>query len=96
MDQALKSALDKYNGKLGLTTSQKPSITSKILLGAAICIAVVLVFSVFVKYEFLGAEHVWSEIKDISVGEQTIGSIINNLGEDLSVVISQSNENEQA
>ena len=96
MDQALKSALEKYNGKLGLATSQRPTMISKIFLGVAICIGLVLVFSVFVKYDFLGAENVWSEIKDISVGEQTIGSIINNLSEDFSVAISQNNKNMQA
>ncbi len=96
MDQALKSALDKYNGKLGQNTSEKPSIINKMFLATAIFIAVVLVFSVFVRYELLGAEYVWSEIKDVSVGDETIGSILNHLGEGLSVVISQNNESVRA
>lgn len=93
MDQALKSALDKYQGKNNVPNrKENSSMLYKVCLGAAIIISLILVTSVFVRYDVLGAGQIWRNIKEISVGKQTVGVIIEGVGEKISTVFSQTNE----
>lgn len=93
MDQALKSALNKYQGKNGIIESKEKSSTLyKVFLGSAVVLSLFLVASVFVRYDVLGAGQIWENIKEITVGEQTVGVIIDGLGEKIGTVFSQNNE----
>lgn len=89
MDQALKSALDKYNDKLGISTpTNKSNLVNKITMLLAIITAITLVFSVCVRYNFLGAGEVWKWIENISVGEETVGVLIEDVEEKFRTVFS--------
>ncbi len=93
MDQALKSALEKYNGKVGVAAPiDKSSLVNKIAMGIAVVIAIVLVFSVCVRYDFLGAGQVWLWIENIGVGDQTVGTLIDGVENQITSVFSQSQE----
>lgn len=97
MDQALKSALDKYNGKLGIINEkEKGRGSNKILMGIATIIAISLLFSVLVKYDVFGAKNIWINIKSIPIGEQTIGTIIEDFGKDFSFVLSKNSESSES
>lgn len=91
MDQALKSALEKYNNKLGVSAPlQKSNVVNKVTMTLAIITAVILVFSVCVRYDFLRAGEVWEWIENINVGEDTVGVLIDGVEEKFKTVFSQS------
>ena len=93
MDQGIKSALDKYNLKLGLqATNSKSDLKNKIMFVAAIVIAVVLVFSVCVKSELLGADRVWNEIAEIDLGEKTVGAWLEEISKNVTTVFASDNQ----
>ena len=97
MDQGVRSALNKYNVKIGIQEpTEKNTYANKISLALAVVVAASLVFSVCVKYEFLGADKAWSKITEIHVGEETVGSLIEGIGEEISSVFSKNNTNTTA
>lgn len=87
MDQAVKSALDKYNCKQGVTSSVSQSSTpfARILGWVAVIIIFVGAFSFCVKNEYLGADVLWEQITELQVGEQTIGEAIDAISQKITM-----------
>lgn len=94
MDHGIKSALDKYNMKNGnAKSSQNMSSSGKAVLYAAVTIAIVLVMIVCVKYNFLGIGLFWDKIENISVGDQTVGAVIDGIEKEFSAVFASDKDN---
>ncbi|MBQ6947748.1 MAG: hypothetical protein IJN42_06830 [Clostridia bacterium] len=80
MDQAVKSALNKYLGKPPKSTYDKNAGRSLVnILLIILIISSLLFFGV--RYNVLGLREIWSEIKGITVGNQTVGQVVQNLKE---------------
>ena len=88
MDQAIKSALDKYNGihTDPAKTKNKSSVLGHILCGISIVGVLVASFSFCVRNEYLGADILWSKVMDAKVGEKTVEEMIGLLGEKIHMV----------
>jgi len=93
MDHGIRSALDKYNVKNGTLKSSNISSSGKAVFYAAVTIAIVLVMIVCVKYNFMGIGVFWEKIENISVGDQTVGALIEGIEKEISSVLSSDTDN---
>lgn len=71
MDQAIKSALNKYNGKKDTTVRAEHS-QSNFLLIISVIVLIVICFSVCVKSRLFGADVLWQRITSVSVNVNEI------------------------
>ncbi len=81
MDQAIKSALDKYHGKNTSNNGQsshKPMGVTSVFL---ICIAIIIILSLCIKYDFLGAGKAWNKVENINLGKTTVSQMIDTFKE---------------
>lgn len=76
MDQAIKSALRKYNGKQEMH-ERAPTTTSGRMIGwLALVMVLVCAFTFCVKGGYLGVDTLWDKICGIEIGDHTVGEIV--------------------
>lgn len=84
MDQAVKSALDKYLGKSDsrktMSTDQNGQKLINIFL-VVLIISTVLMCSV--KFNLFGLGDIWAEAKNTKVGDKTVGQIVEGVKEEI-------------
>ena len=91
MDQAVKSALDKYHGKQGITSSgnEPTAPLVRVLSWMAMIVIFIGAFAFCVKNEYLGANVLWEQITQLKVGEQTIGEAIDAISQKITVTFAR-------
>ena len=81
MDQAIKSALDKYHGK-NTSNNDQGSHKSMGLTGVLlICVAIIIILSLCIKYDVLGAGKAWNKVENINLGKTTVSQMIDTFKE---------------
>lgn len=78
MDQAIKSALNKYQGKESNVTL-KPTVKSNLLTVVTVIIVIIVGFLFCAKHGYLNADKAWKAISDVPVGTTTVGQITDNI-----------------
>ena len=78
MDQAIRSALNKYHGKTGKTpaAAAKPN---RVAIGIFAVIIVLAGFALCVKFDWLHAGKAWQALSSVSIGSKTIGQLASEL-----------------
>ncbi len=82
MDQAIKSALNKYLGKNGGQQRREVSSVTGVLfrvllIGMIVC----TLLYCGVRFNILGLGETWEKVSSMTVGEQTVGQVLENIKE---------------